>query len=249
MNACLSTLGQKVRLRRRWTAELDSILEQGYKNGLVDRQETIKRIQALTVWPRQACWDRARKLGLSKKRASKCRRWTSVEDQLLVSLAGTRTVRVISEKLNRSVPSVRIRLKRLHVMSGRVRDGLTKIDLAETLGCSRKTIRQWIHQGWLKGRYDGRLQGHDTIRVSEIDLLDFWRSHPEEIPFHRWKREGIEWFLGLLSELTVIKTSERPSSRQRRTIYFTDDQTVSQPSASGGGDRKRTARDIVVGEI
>jgi len=224
MNAPLSTLGQKVRLRRRWTAELDSILEQGYRNGLVGRQEAINRIQILTEWPRHACWDRARKLGLAKKHTSGSKRWTSVEDQLLVSLAGTRSVRVISERLNRSVPSVRIRLKRLHVMSGRVRDGLTKIDLAETLGCSRKTIRQWIHQGWLKGRYDGRLRGHDTIRVSESDLLEFWRSHPEEVLFHRWKREGIEWFLGLLSELASIKTSEGQVFREHTVIIFKDDQ-------------------------
>ena len=231
MNACLSTLGQKVRQRRRWTSELNSILEYGYRNGLAGRREAINRVQRLTGWPRQACWDRARKVGLAKRRASRSRRWTTAEDQLLTNLAGTRTVRFISEKLSRSVPAVRVRLKRLHLASGRVRDGLTKIDLAETLGCSRKTIRHWIRQGWLKGCYDGQQRDHDTLRVSESDLLDFWKNHPDELLYRQWKPEAIEWFLGLLSELAVIKTSEGRNSRTASVIYFRDDQRV--PRAYG----------------
>jgi transposase len=115
-------------------------------------------------------------------------------------------------------------MRRLGLSSGRVRDGLTKIDLAEMLGRSRKTIRHWIHQGWLKGCYERKQGCHDIIRVSEGDLLEFWQNHPEEILFHRWRRDGIEWFLGLLSEREVAKTSEGRVSQAAIAIYLTDDQ-------------------------
>src|SRR5215467_12159455 len=126
MNAtCVADAIEKRRRQYPWTSELDSLLKQGYRFGLAAQRAAIDRIQRLTGWPRQACWDRARKLGLAKKRVSRSSRWSSVEDRRLISLAGTRTVRTIGQRLNRSVPAVRIRIKRLGLSSGRVRNGLT----------------------------------------------------------------------------------------------------------------------------
>jgi hypothetical protein len=62
--------------------------------------------------------------------------------------------------------------------------------------------------------------------VSESDLLEFWQNHPEEILFHRWKRDGIEWFLGLLSEREVVKTSEGRTSQGASVFYFRDDRDI-----------------------
>ena len=230
-NPSLSVVNQSAPHRHLWTKELDSLLEQGYQAALVGRRAAISKIQRLTGWPRQACWDRARKLGLAKKRSARSRRWSCAEDQRLIGLAGTRSVRTIGQRLNRSVPAVRTRLKRLGLSSGRVRDGLTKIDLAEMLGCSRKTIRHWIHQGWLKGCYEGKRRVHDTIRVSESNLLEFWKNHPEEILFRRLNRDGIEWLLGLLSERAVVKTSESRTFQGASAICFTDDRNI--PCAYG----------------
>lgn len=192
---------QEKRRRYCWTTELDELLERGYRTGPASRFAPIDCIQRLTGWPRHACWDRARKLGFTHGRCLQ-RRWTSSDDHLLIALAGTCNLRFIAEKLNRSVAAVRTRLRRLGVSSIRVREGLTKTELAKMIGRTPTTAQKWIDLGWLKGSYEGKERRDDTFRVSESELLRFFRAHPEELPFHRWSREGLEWFLSLLADQT-----------------------------------------------
>jgi hypothetical protein len=107
--------------RHSWTIELDTLLERGYRSGPASRFAAIDCIQRLTGWPRHACWDRARKLGVAHARSSQ-RRWTGSDDHLLMTLAGTRNLRFIAEKPNRSVAAVRTRFRRLGVSSIRVQN-------------------------------------------------------------------------------------------------------------------------------
>src|SRR5215467_12390112 len=82
MNAtCVPDAIEKRRRQYPWTSELDSLLKQGYRFGLAAQRAAIDRIQRRTGWPRQACWDRARKLGLAQKRPSAPRQWTPSEDE------------------------------------------------------------------------------------------------------------------------------------------------------------------------
>jgi hypothetical protein len=124
-----------------------------------------------------------------------------------MTLAGTRNPRFIAEKLNRSVAAVRTRFRRLGVSRIRVREGLTKTELAKMIGRTPTAVQKWIDLGWLKGGYEGKDRRDDTFRVSESELLKFFRAHPEELPLHRWSREGLEWFLSLLSDWTSTGTS------------------------------------------
>jgi len=128
--------------RHSWTTELDTLLERSYRTGTASRFAAIDRIQRLTGWPRHVCWDRARKLGFAHERTSQ-RRWTRSDDDLLMTLAGTRNLRLIAERLNRSVAAVRTRLRRLGVSSIRVREGLTKTELAKMIGRTPTTVQKW----------------------------------------------------------------------------------------------------------
>ena len=192
--------GGNARSQYKWTPGMDSILEEGYRIGGSKRRQAINRISQLTGWPRQACWDRARKLGLGQRRSGSPRQWTPIEQQCLISLAGSRNVRVIAQRLNRSVAAIRTRLRRLSKTSARVRDGLTKQDLAELIGRCPKTIQRWIDLGWLKGHYEGKQRGDDAFRISEQNFRGFWQKHPNELPLHRWRREGLEWFLTVIGD-------------------------------------------------
>jgi DNA-binding CsgD family transcriptional regulator len=193
-------VAEKKRREYPWTPELDSLLEQGYRVGLAGQRAAIDRIQRRTGWPRQACWDRARKLGLAQKRPTSPRQWTPIEEECLIDLAGSKNVRLIAKRLNRSVPAVRKRLRRLTEKSARVRDGLTKRALAELIGRSPKTVQKWIELGWLRGSHEGKNRGDDAFRISDEQFLEFWRNHPEQVAVHRWNREGLEWLVGLLGE-------------------------------------------------
>jgi transposase len=231
VNACPGGLGYRSRSQYLWTPQLDSILAQGYQTGLVGRRTAVETIQRLTGWPNHVCWDRARKLGLTQRRLTLPRRWTPIEERTLINLAGSKNVRLIAQKLNRSVPSIRTRLRRMKLSSARVREGLPKGDLAALLGRSKETIQSWIDRGWLKGRYEGKLRVHDTLRVSETDLLEFWQKHPEEILFHRWNRERLEWFLSLLAELAVRSSLESPQGGEPKKVLRERPESGSQVSA------------------
>src|SRR5436309_11821905 len=123
MSFASQEISESRRRHYRWTPQLDALLEQGYNSPIAIRKAMITRIQRLTGWPRQACWDRARKLGLTVRRGYPSRPWSSEEDQCLKSLAGTRNIWVISQKLNRSAAAVRSRLRRIGGSSTRVREG------------------------------------------------------------------------------------------------------------------------------
>jgi len=107
---------------------------------------------------------------------------------------------LIAKRLNRSVPAVRKRLRRFTERSARVREGLTKRGLAELIGSSPKTIQKWIDLGWLQGSHEGKNRDDDTFRISDVQFLEFWRNHPEQVGVHRWNREGLEWLVLLLGE-------------------------------------------------
>jgi excisionase family DNA binding protein len=190
----------KCRMHHEWTTELDAILELGYQKGGRARQEAIARVQAATGWPHQACYDRARKLGLGAGR----RRWTDEEDKYLLDFVGSRNLREIAKRLKRTVAAARMRLSQLSTdrkLSARVTDGHTKSELAQYLACSRKTIQRWIEEGLLKGRYEGRNRDDDTLRITDEDFRAFWKKHPWEVPIYRLNHEGLLWFCSIMFDV------------------------------------------------
>jgi hypothetical protein len=215
VNAPSPTLSREKRRQYVWTPQLDALLEQGYRTGRANRRFALSRIQKLTGWPRQACWDRARKLGLTTRRGSPLRRWSTEEDQCLRNMAGGQNIWVIARKVNRSVAAVRIRLRRISGSSARVREGTTKTELAEMMGRRRRTVQSWIDLGWLKGHYEGKQRSDDSFRISDRDLYEFCRTHPQELLFHRWTREGLQWFLSVIgvSSKTDWITGEQRGGR------------------------------------
>jgi hypothetical protein len=143
------------------------------------------------------------------------RQWTTIEDQRLIGLVGSKNVRLIAQHLRRSVAAVRKRLRYLGQTSTRVREGSTKNQLAELIGSSPKTIQKWIDVGWLKATYEGKNRSDDSIRISDNQFLEFWRRHPEQVLVHRWNREALEWLVLLLGEMAELKVIE-PQLEERR---------------------------------
>jgi hypothetical protein len=183
---------RKTRRRYDWTAELDALLEREFRSGCDQGRSATRQICPLTGWPFQACWDRARKLGFSRKR-SNFRRWSKREEDFLLQYAGSRNVHQLAQQLKRSEKSVREKLANMKIgsrvgISARVTDGHTKTELTQFLGRSPKTVQRWIDQGWLKGRYEGKQRADDTLRITDEDFRSFWKKHPWEVPFHTLSR-------------------------------------------------------------
>jgi hypothetical protein len=207
----------KPRIHHDWTPELDEILERGYRLCGGHKQKAIARIQAVTGWPRQACYDRARKLGLSQGR----RRWTEGEDKYLLDFVGARNLRQIAKRLKRTVPAVRMRLGQLGTkrkLSARVTDGHTKSELAQYLHCGRRTIQHWIDRGWLKARYEGKNRVDDTLRITDEDFRAFCKKHPHEISPHRLPEDGLRWFCSVVFDVPPDENFGDPLDRRQRRL-------------------------------
>jgi len=171
----------------------------------------------VTGWPRQACYDRARKLGLGVERRS----WTSEEDKYLMDFLGSKNLREIAKRLKRTVAAVRMRLGQLaegRRLSARVTDGHTKSELAQYLGCSRRTIQRWIDEGLLKGRYEGKNRADDTLRITDDDFRVFWKKHPWEVPIYRLDHDGLLWFCSIMFDVPPGDYFGDPLDRHNRRL-------------------------------
>jgi hypothetical protein len=207
------------RRRYSWTEELDFLLERGYRAGLAERRTAIDRIESITGWPRQACWDRARKLGFSQ--GSNYRRWSVREESILLRYAGSRSVHLLAMQLERTEKSIREKLARMRIgsrqgVSARVTDGHTKTELAQFLGRSPVTIQRWIDYGYLRAKHEGKQRQDDTLRISDEDFRSFWKKRPWEVPFRTLSRDGLEWFFSVMIDIPMNEVRGDPLARAER---------------------------------
>jgi hypothetical protein len=98
--------------------------------------------------------------------------------------------------------------------------------LATVVGCSPKTVQQWIDLGWVKGSYEGKHRQDDAFRMTDQAIRRFWETHPEELPFHRWSREGLEWFLAVMVDSVQLQnpggaTKEKKGRPERKSSLWT----------------------------
>ncbi|MCI0621118.1 MAG: helix-turn-helix domain-containing protein [Acidobacteria bacterium] len=202
-----------------WTAELDTLLQEGYKQGGRAKLAAIQQIQSQTGWPRYVCWNRARKLQLAANCHGRNKPWSEAEDRYLLDFVGSKNPREIAKRLKRSVGAIRGRLRILgkeRRISLRVQDGHTKEELARYLGRSKKTIKNWIDSGWLKARYEGKNRKDDTLRITDEDFRSFWKRHPWEVPFYRLSKEGLLWFCSVMHDVPPAFTFGDPLDRKQR---------------------------------
>lgn len=202
-----------------WTAELDAILSQGYREGRKAKVVAIQTIFAQTRWPRYVCWNRARKLQLTPNCGARRRLWSEADDTYLLKFVGSKNPREIAGRLKRSVSALHSRLRVLgrdRKISLRVQDGHTKEELATYLKRSKKRIQSWIDRGWLKARYEGKNRTDDTLRITDQDFRTFWKQHPWEVPFYRLDRDGLLWFCSVMHDVPPAGTFGDPLDRKQR---------------------------------
>src|SRR5580700_5874513 len=115
-----------------------------------DLKALITRIAAVSGNPRGACWRFVRQSGVTSKRSY--RQWTKSEQQKLLDLIASRSVREVTVLLRRSPTSVRAMLHRLGASARMGQDWFTKYTLAEALHVRTEEVQKWIERGLLKCR-------------------------------------------------------------------------------------------------
>jgi hypothetical protein len=184
--------GRQPKTNTRSLSAIDQLLIAAIKQGPAKKREAINRILELVPhWTRENCWRRIKQLrntpelALPKachtdeaKKPRKTRPvgrssgspWTAEDDEKLFKLAGYEPVRMIAQRLGRSVPAVRFRLGAVG-MSAKVTDGWSLRDLRKMLRIGPSRLRSLIGNGMLRVR-DPRVSAsslaalRDKVRTS-----------------------------------------------------------------------------------
>lgn len=200
-----------------WRPEFDDYLKVHYWGGLNRRFQILNRMIRITGVPRWYIKRQAAGLGLTMHTDRKP--WTRAELDVLEDLVGRVSAATIAKRLHRPVSSIVNKCKRLRI-SRRVRDGYTMRDLEMCLGEDHHKISAWIKNGWLQDRLQGTRRhngnGRDIHRIREKDILDFLRSHPQEINLGKVDQT---WFLDLI----LLRGREVRPGKSRRAGVTTED--------------------------
>jgi hypothetical protein len=116
--------------------------------GRIALKTLITRVAAVSGNPRGACWRFVRQAGVKTKRSY--RGWTKEEQQKLLSLMGSHSLRQVMLLMRRSPTSIRSMLHRLGASARMGQDWFTKHTLAEALHVRADEVEKWIDRGWLK---------------------------------------------------------------------------------------------------
>jgi hypothetical protein len=189
-----------------WTAEADEVLCERYDSRVRGRVGELARSLGRRPWEikRRAC-----ELGIAFPRAA-WKDWTPEEVALLETNAGVRHVNWIAKRLGRSLTSVILKLKRLH-LSRRIREGYTMRELELALGLDHRKIARLVDEGKLKPAHRSEHPRERWIFTNR-DVLAFLRRHPTAF---RLDRVDQLWFLDLVFNGRVGQGTENPKEAPR----------------------------------
>jgi hypothetical protein len=161
--------------------------EKGAQIGL---KALITRIAAVSGHPRGACWRFVRQSGVTSRRSY--RQWTKAEQQKLLDLIASRSLKEVTTLLRRSPTSVRAMLHRLGASARMGQDWFTKHALAEALHVRPEQVQKWIDGGLLRSRIVETNKLQRQIIDAE-EFCDFCKRHRGDIVGRRLNMDRLNF--------------------------------------------------------
>ena len=178
------------------TPQIIEYLRTFYKGSPRERGKAVRILAREKNLPKWWILRHAQKLGLGYPMRRKS--WTQDEVLFLQENIGLWCPEILAKKMGRSITSVVLKIKRLH-LSRRKRDGwFTLRDLEIGLGADHRQIYSWIRKGWIHCERDGRIAGTSGEHFRRFGLLavrNFIWNHPTEFDL---KKADQLWFLNLM---------------------------------------------------
>jgi hypothetical protein len=166
----------------KWTEEERDIVRRDYRQDNESAQEIADRL-GLSFFGVKG---QVAYLGLSKVTDRGWRRpWTKAEDEKLAELLQQHCVRKVAKLMHRTLASVTVRAKRLH-LSRRIRDGwFTKQEVGQILGKEHKWVQARIDRGELKATYHNEVRPHGPgsamWHIEDEDLVRYIQDHLQDL--------------------------------------------------------------------
>lgn len=186
-------------LKYPWTPERDRILRERYDSRVRGRADEIGQVFG---WPGWVIKKRAQYLGLSQPTWNGDRQgWTEEEERFLTAHAGRRHINWMAKRLQRSLTSVVLKIKRMKI-SRRWREGYHLRELTLCFGTDHHVIERWVREGKLQVRKRGTDRKRDAWYVTDADILRFILKNP--LTFELRKCDQL-WFMDLITGGAVIR--------------------------------------------
>lgn len=138
------------------------------------------------------------------------RNWTREEEAYLAQQAGMTRIDSIAKKLDRTVISVELKMKRMGIANTRDQVGLmTMGELARLLGVDRNTVKHWAD------RYGLQYQKRKTKREKTfyfVDTNDFWDwafKYKDKVDFSKIERHSLPPEPSWVEPLRMIRKETR----------------------------------------
>jgi hypothetical protein len=184
------------------TPEIVEYLKKFYKGSPRERGRATRILARERNLPRWWVVRTAQKLGLGYP--MKRKNWNAKEIEWLEEHIGELSAERLAAHLGRSVNSVVLKIKRLH-LSRRVRRGWFNMrDMEKGFGEGHRRIYEWIRRGWLHAERDTRIAGSSGMpfwKFTVDAVREFIWNHPTEFDL---KKADQAWFL-LLVEMCSEK--------------------------------------------
>jgi hypothetical protein len=178
-------------------------------------------------------------MGIRARR--KHRAWTVLEQQRLLKLIDSHTIKEIAKLLRRSQSSTWHMLQRLGANAKMGKDSFTKYTLAVALHVRPETVEGWIVRGWLKAREVEAGPGTRVI-IQAKDFCEFCKEHTRDVVGNRLTKERLDFvyhfaFPPSHAELLPVRESkkERRAYEEHERITV-EHKKVVQAADSGEGD-------------
>lgn len=183
--------------------------------------------------PRAACFRFARQMGIEQKR--EYRPWSEKEQQQLLYLLESQTVRVISSRMKRSRFAIYAMLHRLGVSAIIGKDGFSKYLLANLLHCRPETIQRWVDQGLLAAQVEQGTSLRRTV-VASSDFEKFCKTHPEELLRRRIRSDRLEFIFRFVFPRNHVDLLPVRSAKKERAAY--ERQVLAEKAVADTGSQR-----------
>lgn len=178
--------------------------------------ELVTALSQESGHPRAACFRFARQMGVEQKRDY--RHWSEKEQQQLLYLLESQSVRAIALRLKRTQFAIYAMLHRLGVSAMIGKDGFSKYLLASLLHCRTETIQRWVDQGLLPAQVEHGARLQRTV-VAASDFQKFCHTHPEELLRRRIRRDRLEFIFRFVFPRNHVDLLPVRSAKKERAAY------------------------------
>lgn len=178
------------------TPQIQDYLRQFYKGSPRQRGRAVRLLARERGLPRWWIIRQAQKLGLGYPMRRK--NWNEQEISWLEENVGQLCPERLAVHLGRSLNSVVLKIKRLHLSRRTRRGWFTLRDLEIGFGEDHRRIYEWVKRRWLRAGRDDRIAGSSGMpfwRFTIDAVREFIWNHPTEFDL---KKADQGWFLNLV---------------------------------------------------